>query len=180
VAYCPNDADWFTATLVVEIRVSGYRRSVVHLNTVLVAARNREQAFRKALALGRFENQRYLNPKNQLVRCRFVGIHHLDIVLEPLRHGCELFWKERVGLRRDSVRRFVRKKTDLPAFAPVQEIPGRPNCASRDILRAIQAMMKKDRDRTPAAHKQRRRRRVVAKGRPNSSLKLTARAVRGV
>lgn len=40
MAYVPEDAEWFIASLVVEIRVAGHKRNIVHINYVIVRAKS--------------------------------------------------------------------------------------------------------------------------------------------
>ena len=97
-AFIPADAEWYVADLVVEIRVEGDQRSVVHINTVLVNARSPDEAFSRAWQLGQRSEQEYLNPSNRRVTFRFRGLRHLGVIQDPLEHGGEIVYSERIGL----------------------------------------------------------------------------------
>lgn len=53
MAYIPENAKWYVAELVEEITVVGEPLNVVHKNLVLVRAGSPQEAYDKALALGR-------------------------------------------------------------------------------------------------------------------------------
>lgn len=134
MAYIPEDVDWFLADLVVEIRVAGCRRNVVHINSVLVRARTPAAAYRAALKLGRRANNSYLNPAGKKVTHRFLGLRHLDAIFEPLEHGCEITFFEHLGVSPAGLRKLVRKKAQLEAFRPIRSRPGRPDYSSKRVL----------------------------------------------
>src|SRR6185503_5913533 len=98
MAYVPKDAEWFLAQLVEEFRVAGHRRNVVHINYVLIKARTPPEAYRKAMQLGKRANSRWRNPKGELVTHRFLGLRDLDVIHDPLEHGCEIMFFERLGM----------------------------------------------------------------------------------
>jgi len=57
MAYIPKDAEWYLATLVVEIVVEGDPRNVIQINQVLIHANNPEEAYEKALSRGKDEHR---------------------------------------------------------------------------------------------------------------------------
>lgn len=134
MAYIPKDVEWFVADLVKEIRVQGYTRNIVHINYVLIQARTPAEAYRKAVKLGKRLNQTYRNPQRKTVTIRFLGLHNLDAIFEPLEHGCEIMFVERLGIGRAGLRKLVRRRRELQAFMPIRHRNGRPDYSSKEIM----------------------------------------------
>jgi hypothetical protein len=134
MAHIPEDVQWFLADLVEEIRVQGRKRNVVHINYVLVRANTRAEAYREAVKLGKRANQSYRNSEGKIVTHRFLGLHDLDAIFEPLEHGCEIMFTERIGLSAAGLRRLIRKKQELEAFLPIRPRRGRPDYSSQEII----------------------------------------------
>jgi hypothetical protein len=53
MAFIPKDAIWYIADILEEIRVSGYKSSSLHINTILIRASSPEDAYKKANAIGK-------------------------------------------------------------------------------------------------------------------------------
>ena len=137
--YVPEDVEWFLAQLVLEFRVQGHSRNVVHINYVLIQARSPAEAYRKALEEGKSgsgKHRKYLNPRGEEVTRTFLGLRQLEAVYFPIEHGCEVTYEERVGVRPTALRKMVRKKSALDAFQdyPFRGPPGRPDYGSGEIL----------------------------------------------
>lgn len=143
MAYVPRDAEWFLAELVEEFRVEGHRRNVVHINYVLIKARTPSEAYRKAMQLGKVTNSRWKNPKGKMVTHRFLGLRQLDVIHDPLEHGCEIMYKERLGMTRANTRKLVRNKRELEAFLPIRHRRGRPDYSSKKIMDMVARELKK-------------------------------------
>jgi hypothetical protein len=143
MAYIPRNAEWFLAELVEEFRVEGHRRNVVHINYVLIKARTPLEAYRKAMQLGKMANSRWKNPKGEIVTHRFLGLRELDVIHDPLEHGCEIMYLERLGMTRANTRKLVRKKGELEAFLPVRPRPNRPDYSSKEIMDMVAEELKK-------------------------------------
>src|SRR5688572_15256982 len=145
MAYIPPDAEWFLAQLVEQFRVEGHRRNVVHINYVLIKARTPSEAYRKAMQLGKVANSKWKNPKGEIVTHRFLGLRQLDVIHDPLEHGGEIMFVERLGMSRANTRRLVPKKGELEAFLPVRSRPGRPDYSSKKIMDMVAQELKKRR-----------------------------------
>jgi hypothetical protein len=109
----------------------------VHINYVLVRAKTPEEAYREAMKLGKRANQRYENPDGRMVTHRFLGLHNLDAIFEPLEHGCEIMFVERLGLSSASTRKLIRRKLQLEAFLPIRDRTGRPDYSSKEIMEMV-------------------------------------------
>ena len=134
MAYIPEDAEWFVADLVEEIRVEGHRRNIVHINTVLIQATSPEQAYARAVERGEAGNQSYTNLKGEQVSIRFRGLHHLDVIHDPLGDGCEIAFSEKLGLSEVRIQKLVLAKEALEAFLPIRDRPGRPDYTSGEVM----------------------------------------------
>jgi hypothetical protein len=133
MAYIPNDAEWYLADLIIEIRVEDDARSVVHINTVLVNASSPNEAYDKALQLGEQQvGEPYLNPIGKRVETRFVGLKDLSVIYEKLEHGAELFFVERTGLAPEDVFSMTQPKQALSVFADIEPSTG-PDYSSGKI-----------------------------------------------
>ncbi len=72
MAFIPQDARWYLADIVLEHRIVGDRRNVVHVNKHLIEADSPQQARRKANALGK-RGQRLLlcdAPNRRILRAQ--------------------------------------------------------------------------------------------------------------
>jgi len=134
MAYIPKDAQWFLAQHVEEIRVQGHKRNIVHVNYVLIQADSPKDAYRKAVELGKRGNAKYKNPEGKNLTIRFIGLRNLDVIHDPLEHGCEIMFTEHLGITKLGLRKLVRKKQELEAFLPIRGRPGRPDYASKEVM----------------------------------------------
>jgi hypothetical protein len=137
MAYIPKDAEWFLAKLVEEFRVQGRKRNVVHLNYVLIRAKTPTEAYRKAIELGERSNRKWKNPWGEEVTHRFLGLRQLDVIHDPLEHGCEIMFIEKIGMSKPGLRKLIRKRKELEAFLPIRGRKGRPDYSSKEIMDAV-------------------------------------------
>ena len=134
MAHQPRKMRWFVADLVIEITVEGDVRNVVHVNTVLVRARDLQHAYQRSLKLGRSQAwEPYLNPAGRKVSTRFVGLGFLGDVWGPLKHGVELVYAEHVGVPKATLARMVRSKKDLLTPPEKRKHRKRPDYANGEI-----------------------------------------------
>jgi hypothetical protein len=138
MAYIPKDVEWFLAKLVEEIRVQGCKRNIVQINYILIRARTPERAYREAIKLGRQANRTYENPHDKTMTHRFLGLHDLDAIHDPLEHGCEIMFVERIGMSAAGTRKLVRSKRELEAFLPIRGRKGRPDYSSGEIMKMVE------------------------------------------
>lgn len=141
MSYIPDDAKWWIADLIVEIKVQKEHPNVVHRNTVLIGAKSPNEAYKKALQLGREGNISYENPNGNKVVQRFRGIAHLDVIPDDLEHGCELVFTEKKKVSESKILKSLKRKKQLEAFLPPpykrwKSIP-KPNYAPAGILKEV-------------------------------------------
>jgi len=87
-------------------------RCLVWENTRLICARNREQAYQKALKLGRLGHP----SKTKGGEWRFVGISMPLPVYEEIEDGAEILWTEYGALQIRTIKKLVKKKRQLSVF----------------------------------------------------------------
>lgn len=134
MAYVPTDAEWLLAQIVLEIRVVGSKRNIVHVNSVLVHAASPEAAFERAISIGKRQTSSYINELGKRVTIRFRGLRDLDVIHDPLEDGCEIMYTEKLGVTEKGLRKLVRPKKELEVFLPIRERSGRPNFSSKQIM----------------------------------------------
>ncbi|HZI11233.1 MAG TPA: DUF4288 domain-containing protein [Myxococcus sp.] len=137
MAYIPADAKWYLAEVVLGISVGRQPTVVVHINTLLVRADSPEEAYQRALELGKQEARpRYKNQAGEAVRFRFLGLRDLWVIHEELEHGAEVAFHERHVRSMQAARKLVSRKAELGVFAPRQPSKG-PDYASAEIARRL-------------------------------------------
>jgi hypothetical protein len=137
MAYIPKDARWYLADLVMECIVKGDPRNVVHVNRHLIEARSPEQAYRKALLLGRKSEQRFTNTDGRNVRFVFRGLRNLDVIHEALEDGAELAYEELTDLPAAELAKCLRSKNQLAVFSRRRVKRNIPNYMPRSVMRSL-------------------------------------------
>lgn len=137
MAYIPEDAEWFLADLVEEIRVEGSRRNAVHINTVLIKAATPAEAYARAMARGESATRTYTNPAGKQVSIRFRGLRHLDVIHDALEDGCEITYREKLGMSEAGIKKLVLPREELEAFLPVRERPGQPDYMPGEVMEML-------------------------------------------
>jgi|SRR5579872_4452713 len=137
MSFVPKDAEWYVAELVEELIVADDPRNAVWRNLTLVQANSPDEAYEKALDLGRSGDTEYLNSAGKLVTIRFRGLSFLDVVHDPLEHGAELMFQSNVGISAEGLRELLRSKEELQVFRPISSLDG-PDVVSRDIISELE------------------------------------------
>jgi Domain of unknown function (DUF4288) len=145
MAYIPKDAKWFLAYLVEEIRVQDSKRNIVHINYVIIRANSPEEAYLRAMALGKAGNMTYLNPMRKKVTIRFRGLRNLDVIHDPLGDECEILFTEKLGVSEENLKKMLRRKRDLEVFQPIRGRSGRPDYSSKEIMDEFEKRLQKKR-----------------------------------
>jgi catechol 2,3-dioxygenase-like lactoylglutathione lyase family enzyme len=134
MAFIPPDATWYLADVVMRFTVEGEARPTVHVNLHLIRAELPDEAYAKALELGRDGEDEYVNPDGRRVRSTFVGLLGLNVVHEPLEDGAELAFTERRGLSDAEILGLARPREQLAAFRPIEPAGTQPLSASPSVL----------------------------------------------
>ena len=133
MGYIPEDAQWYLADVIVEMRIEGEPRSLIHINTLLVRADSPEEAHQKAWALGQQEEHLYKNTDGKRVTVLFRGLGELNVIHDELEHGAELVYRERVGLSEEQICTLIKPKDHLAVFAPREPAAG-PNYMPKSVM----------------------------------------------
>lgn len=136
MGFIPKDAKWYLADIVEEIRVEGDRRNVVHTNLVLVRADSPDEAYEKAMALGKRGNTQYENVEGKTVKIRFRGLRDLNVIHDELEHGGEIIFDRDVGVSEKKIKSWILPKRRLGVFAPIRPHTG-PDYGSAEIIREV-------------------------------------------
>jgi Domain of unknown function (DUF4288) len=137
MGFIPKDAKWYLAEIVQELTVADDPRNVVWRNLTLVHANSTDDAYERALYLGRSGDTEYLNPAGKLVTIRFRGLSFLDVIHEPLEHGAELMFQSNVGVAPDDLQNLLLSKEELHLFRSNRRLDG-PDVASGEVLQEVE------------------------------------------
>ena len=145
MAHVPEDAEWFLADIVQEIRVAGSRRNIVHINYVIIHARSPKDAYKRAMSIGKRSAMTYVNSHGKKVTIRFRGLGNLDVIYDDLGDECEIMFRERLGVSEKGIKKMIRSKQELEVFMPIRERPGRPDFSSQEVLNELAKRLKGER-----------------------------------
>jgi hypothetical protein len=138
MAYIPEGARWYLAEVVLEHRIENDPTSVVHINLHLVEAGSPDEAYRKAIALGRQGEMDYRNTEGKRVCTTFRGLRGLNVIHDDLEDGAELLFEELVGLDEDQVQQHITPYERLAVFAPRAPRTGGPNYMPEDVMKMLE------------------------------------------
>ena len=138
MSYIPKDAKWYLADIVIEHRIEGDTRNVIHINTLLVRANSPERAYTRAMKLGQEAQYECRNSDDKEVQLVFRGLAGLSVIHDQLRSGAELIYQERIGLMEEQVEKLILPKAKLDVF---EETPkpskDKPNYMPKDIMEGL-------------------------------------------
>jgi Domain of unknown function (DUF4288) len=112
---------WYVASYIHRFVVVGEdneresKRFEVWENTVLISASSREEAYDKAILIGRKGVEPYENNLGQQVRFVFEGLTSLLPVYEELTDGAEIIWSRKAQSIK-AMRNRIQPKSKLEAF----------------------------------------------------------------
>jgi uncharacterized protein DUF4288 len=94
------------------------RRCLAWENTVLIRAKTRGQAYRKAVAVGRRADgmEGWHSETKRRGRWLFEGLTDLLPIYERLEHGSEILWKVHENRTVRSIKCLISRKEDLAVF----------------------------------------------------------------
>ena len=95
-----------------QTKLSPTSRCHVWVNTRLLRARNREQAYRKAVRLGRVGHP----SETKGGEWRFAGISMLLPIYEEIEDGAEILWDDHGLMEVQRIEKLVKTKEQLPVF----------------------------------------------------------------
>ncbi len=121
MAFIPADARWYIAEVILEHHVEDDPRNVVHVNIHLIEAASPDEAYAKALALGRKSEADYENTAGGTVRVVFRGLRNLNVVHEALEDGAEILYEKHVSVPEDRLRTMTKRQNALSVFSPIDD-----------------------------------------------------------
>jgi hypothetical protein len=94
------------------------RRCIAWENTIIIKARNREEAYRKAERLGRLgeDDEGHRTTDGRKGTWRYEGLTSLLPIYEELEDGAEILWKEHENRSVKKIKSLVRAKQELEVF----------------------------------------------------------------
>ena len=137
MAYIPEDARWYIADLVLEHHVTGDTRNLVHVNIHLIEAGSPDEAYEKAMTLGKESELAYTNADGKEVRSVFRGLRDLNVIHDKLEDGAELAYEESVDVPEAELASSLSAKEDLGVFRKRQAKPELMQFASGDIIKQL-------------------------------------------
>jgi hypothetical protein len=138
MAFIPKDAKWYIADIVLEFVIQDDPRNVVHINTLLIKANLPEDAYKKAIELGKSEEMEYLNTNGKEVRVKFRGLKNLNVIHDELEHGAELFYHEEIDVPEQVIKDLVREKRKLAVFSEFDDRTNIPNYLPDSVAKNIE------------------------------------------
>lgn len=139
MAYISEDAKWYIGDIILEFVIEGDKRNVVHFNSVLLEANSPEDAYRKAIDLGKSQKCKYLNTEGKAVKVRFRGLRDLYVIHDKLEHGAELIYHQKTGISESAIKDLIRPKRELGVFAEIEVQRDIPNYLPDRVWKGIQA-----------------------------------------
>ena len=101
-----------------ESRASAASRCIAWENTILLKARDRDSAYRKAIRLGSSNTSKFSDATGKRTgKWVFEGLTSLLPVYEELGDGAEILWRDHSGRSLKKVRSMVKNKAALEAYA---------------------------------------------------------------
>lgn len=92
------------------------RRCLVWENQHLIKAKNPDEAYKKALKIGKDSESEYVNTDGESVRWIFEGLTTLIPVYEELEDGAEIMWIKHENKAVKTIRSRVKSKENLEVF----------------------------------------------------------------
>lgn len=116
--YIPKDAKWYLAEIVMETKFDGDYDNLVNNNLTLVRADSPEDAYEKALLLGKESELIYNNTDGEKVTVIFRGLRNLHVIYDEFEHGSEILYEKYEGISDEALAKMIRPKEQLNIFAP--------------------------------------------------------------
>ena len=120
--WIPKDAKWYLADIVMEFKVGTDDGNTIHSNLRLVRADSPEEAYEKALLLGKEAELVYDNTDGEKVIVSFRGLRDLNVIYDEFEHGAEILYSEYEDLSEDALAKMITPKEQLSIFEP-REVP---------------------------------------------------------
>jgi hypothetical protein len=134
MAYIPDDAEWYLADVILEVKPDDGLSSRVWINTHLIRAGSPEEAYTKAEQLGRNAEETNINATGGAVAYIYRGLASLQVIYEKLEDGAEISWTEYDDLSSEEIEKFVCPKDELEVFDPLESQETNPRYLSKALM----------------------------------------------
>lgn len=114
--WIPKDMEWFLADMIQELKVAHAEDSTVWINTHLIRASSPDEAYEKALNLGKLYEDSWTNTDGEQVVSRFRGLRDLLLVYEKLEDGAEIMWEEQEDVNEQDIQEMIKPRAQLGAI----------------------------------------------------------------
>ena len=109
-----NPQNFYIAELVQECRVEGYATSLVWVNIHIIKADSDNEAYAKAIKLGKTHNQKYKAGEDaRNARWIFRGIRDLIPIYEKIADGAEILFEAHERMTEKRIRKMLRTRADI-------------------------------------------------------------------
>ncbi len=116
MAYIPQDAKWYLADIVLEFTIQDDPENIVHVNVTLIHAHTPEEAYDRAIEIGKQSETAYENTEGKIVKATFRGLRDLNVIHEELEHGSEIIYEQLIDLSEEQIANLVHAKQALSVF----------------------------------------------------------------
>ena len=107
---------WFLADIVETITIQGMKTQSIWINTYLIRADTPAIAYQKAIVIGNSLNIKFNNSRGQTVKYKFIGLHDILPIYEPLKDGAEIAFEEYKIINPSSINKFITPRNELTVF----------------------------------------------------------------
>ncbi|HQU83693.1 MAG TPA: DUF4288 domain-containing protein [Pyrinomonadaceae bacterium] len=118
-----SPVNWYIAGILLRFEVVGVKelqpnnRFLSWENKHLIKAETPDEAYEKALKLGKESEDDYINPDGENVRWVFEGLTGLLPIYEELEDGAEIIWIKRENKTLKTIRKLAKNKEELEVFS---------------------------------------------------------------
>lgn len=141
MGHIPQNAKWYLADIVIELKIEDEPHNVIHINTVLVRASSPQRAYTRALKLGQEAEHEYKNTDGKMVQCIFRGLRDLIVIYNDLRSGAELIYQEQIGQSEEQIARLISPKNELEVFVERRKPSKKePNYMPESVMEMLKEM----------------------------------------
>ena len=107
--------NWYLADLVVEVRVEGAGKSIVHFDLHMIRAKDATEAYDKALRIGHGKSKQYLREDGSLISFIFRGLNDLVAVDEEFGDGARILFRSQPEMTEEEIQHVVTPRDYLRA-----------------------------------------------------------------
>ena len=131
-----DEQQWYLAELVEEVSIEDDPDNVIHTNLVLLHASSPDDAYAKAIQIGRRGETSYTNPAGRNVKIEFRGLHDLNVTIEDPADGAEIGFTRQVNVSASALQEWLLPKNRLSAFI-IPEPKSGPDYSASYILEKV-------------------------------------------